>query len=443
MPGPQRAGPRLIGAGCPRYFQASALQFELAINAEAGTLVNQLLALLLIWGSQDTPPRVPAQPSAQAHVGRGYEFEKDDRFGNAAAEFEAAIALDPKLSRARYQLGVCYFALARYDDARREFARLRTETHADPSVVYFLGRLDLVGHDPDAAIRELQSVVARPPFPDTAYYLGSAYLEKGDLPTAKAWFEKALPLNPRDYRIPDHLARIDQRDGNPAEAEREYAQSTKLRQNYNEAAEAGVACSEALEKGEAEAARDACAKLDQPGDPDRLTELGMIYGRHGHYDEAVEPLRRAAALDPDSYEIEHNLGLTYFRLKRYQEAEEPLGRAVELRPDFFDSNALLGATLFALQQDSGAYDVLDHAHRLNPENDDTRELLFKTASILGIKSHEAKDYPAAIRYLRAAADLKPQDSQVHARLAVVYGEAGDATNADIEKRTAERLAGLQ
>ncbi|MGO8816549.1 MAG: tetratricopeptide repeat protein [Terriglobia bacterium] len=403
-------------------------------------MVNQLLALLLLVYSQAAPPRVPVQPSAQAHVGKGYELEKDDRFGNAAAEFEAALALDPKLSRARYQLGVCYFALARYDDARREFARLRTETHADPSVVYFLGRLDLVGHDLDAAIREFQSVVAQPPFPDTAYYLGSAYLEKGDLPTAKTWFEKARPLNPRDYRIPDHLARIDQREGNAAEAEQEYAQSTKLRQNYNEAAEAGVACSEALEKGEADAARDACGKLDQPGDPDRLTELGMIYGRHGHYDEAVEPLRRAAALDPDSYEIEHDLGLTYFRLKRYQEAEEPLERAVELRPDFFDSNALLGATLFALQQDSKAYRVLDHAHRLNPDDDDTRELLFKSASILGIKSREAKDYPAAIKYLRAAEDLKPQDPQVHARLAVVYGEAGDPKNAEIEKRSAERLA---
>jgi len=406
-------------------------------------VINLLLPILLIFASQGGPPSLADQPSAQAHIGKGYEFEKDDRFTSAAAEFEAALALDPKLSRARYQLGVCYFALARYDDARREFARLRTETHADPSVVYFIGRLDLVEHDLDAAIREFQTVVAQPPFPDTAYYLGLAFLEKGDLPSAKMWLEKALPLNPRDFRIPDHLARIYQREGHAAEAEQEYALSTKLRQNYNQAAEDGVACSAALEKGEAEVARDFCAKLDQLGDPDRLTVLGMIYGRHGHYDEAVEPLRRASSLDPDSYEIEHNLGLTYFRLKRYQEARGPLERAVELRPDFFDSNALLGATLFTLQQDSRAYDVLDHAHRLNPEDGDTRELLFKAASVLGIKSHSAKNYHEAIKYLRAAEELKPQDPQAHARLAVVYGEAGDPTNADIERRTAERLAAPQ
>lgn len=408
-------------------------------------MVSHVFALLLILASQDAPAqaRVPDPTAAQAHLGKGYEFEKDDRFANAAAEFGAALALDPKLPRARYQLAVCYFALGRQDDARREFVRLRADTHADPSVIYFIGRLDLREHKLDAAIHEFQSIAANPPFPDTTYYLGSAYLDKADLPSAEQWFKRARPLNPRDFRIPDHLARIYQREGHSSEAENEYAESAKLRQNYNEAGEDGEKCSAALDKGDAEAEREACAKLDQPDDPDRLTVLGMIYGRHAHYTEAVEPLRRAAELDPDSYEIQHNLGLTYFRLKLYQEARGPLERAVALRPDFFDSNALLGATLFALRQDSEAYSVLNHAHRLNPEDADTIELLFKTATVLGTKSYEAKSYLEALKYLNAAEELKPQDPQVHARLAVVYGEAGDPHRAEIEKQMAERLAAPQ
>lgn len=405
-------------------------------------MVNPVFALLLILATQDphAPTPVPDPTAAQSHVGKGYEFEKDDRFASAAAEFEAALASDPMLSRARYQLAVCYFALGRKDDARREFMRLRAATHADPSVVYFLGRLDLEEHSLNAAIQEFQRVVAQPPFPDTAYYMGSAYLEKGDLRSAEQWLRKAQPLNPRDYRIPDHLARIYQRQGHSEEAEKEYAESAKLRQNYNQAAEDGVKCSAALEKGEADVARGACAKLDQPDDPDRLTALGMIYGRHGHYANAVEPLRRAAELDPDSYEIEHDLGLTYFRLKRYQEAREPLERSVALRPDFFDSNALLGATLFTLQEDSQAYEALVHAHRLNPEDGDTKELLFKTATVLGAKSHKAKSYAEALKYLQVAEELKPQDPQVHERLAVVYGEAGDPRRAETEKQMAKSLA---
>lgn len=405
-------------------------------------VIKQLLVLLFILASQGLPAQVKTSgaPDAQAHVGKGYEFEKDDRFANAAAEFEAALALDPTLSGARYQLAVCYFGLGRRDDARREFERLRVETHADPSVVYFLGRLDLLQHNLNGAISEFRMVTTHPPFPDTPYYLGSAYLEKGDLPSAAQWLEQARSSNPRDYRIPDHLARIYQREGRTADAEREYSVSEKLRQNYNQAAEDGVNCSAALDKGDGQAARDVCAKLDQPNDPDRLTTLGMIYGRHQLYAEAVEPLRRAASLDPDSYEVQHNLGLTYFRLRLYQQARESLQRAVSLRPNFFDSNALLGATLFALREDSQAYAVLEHAHRLNPDDADTRDLLFKTASILGAKSRAAKSYGQALEYLKVAEELNPQDAQAHARLAVVYDEAGDRQQAEIEKRAAERLA---
>jgi tetratricopeptide (TPR) repeat protein len=405
------------------------------------------LTILLAFIAGQKPPAREGMPQdregAQAHVGKGYEFEKDELFSKAAEEFEAALTLAPELPRVRYQLGVCYFALGRDDDARREFVGLRSETHNDPSVVYMIARLDLAGHHLDAAIRGFESIAAKPPFPDTAYYLGSAYLEGGRLADAEKCLNEARPLNPRDFRIPDHLARVYQREGRTAEAGKEYALSAELRQNYNQAATEAIECSQALEKSPAKGALDLCAKLFRADDPDRLTLLGMIYGQHGHYDQAVRPLERAAALDPDSYEIEHNLGLTYFRLQRYGDARGPLERAVALRPDFFESNALLGATLFLLRQDSEAYRVLDHAHRLDPDDADTADLLFKAASVLGTESYEAKDYGVALSYLRVARDLKPADPLVHARLAEVYGRAGNAQQAQAEKQMAQQLASRQ
>ena len=409
--------------------------------------MHQVLTLLLAIGAgQNLSVRANSPQggsSVQAHVGKGYEFEKDELFSKAAQEFEQALALAPELSRVRYQLGVCYFSLGRDDDARREFVRVRSETHDDPSVVYMIARLDLAAHRLDAAIHGLESIGAKPPFPDTAYYLGSAYLESGRLTDAEKWLKEAQPLNPRDFRIPDHLARVYQREGRTADAEKQYALSAELRQNYNQAAAEAIDCSQALEKGAAASTADSCAKLFQPGDPDRLTLLGMIYGQHGQYDKAVQPLERAAALDPGSYEIEHNLGLTYFRLQRYSEARRSLERAVALRPDFFESNALLGATLFLLRQDSEAYRVLEHAHRLNPADADTAELLFKTASVLGTKSYQAKAYSMALTYLRVARDLRPADPMVHARLAEAYDHAGDAQQAQAEKQMARQLAARQ
>ena len=400
-----------------------------------------MLALIFTVGfSQASPPARAAQTdaarAAQVHVGRGYELEKDERFAGAAEEFAAALAIAPHLDRIRYQLGVCYFALGRDQDARRQFERLRGGNRTDPSVVYFLGRLDLAEHDSEAAIREFLKIVHEPPFPDTAYYLGSAYLEKGDLTASEKWLRVSEPLNPRDFRIPDHLARVCQRQGRTADAEKAYARAARLRQNYNSAAVEALACSKSLETSAADASRSECEKLYQPDDPDRLTLLGMIYGQHGHYEDAAAPLQRAAVLDPGSYEIQHNLGLTFFRLKRYDEARVPLERAVSLRPDFFDSSALLGTALFLLKDDLGAYDALHHARELNPQDRDTAEMLFRVASALAANHFQSGDYLGSRRYLIEAENLKPEDVQVHLRLADLYAREGDSLQAEAERRLA-------
>ena len=58
------------------------------------------------------------QASAQIHLGRGYDHLEKEQYQPAADEFKAALALDPRLIRARYQLEVCNFALGRRTEAR-------------------------------------------------------------------------------------------------------------------------------------------------------------------------------------------------------------------------------------------------------------------------------------------------------------------------------------
>lgn len=351
-----------------------------------------------------------AQPDA--HVGRGYQFIQDERFEEAAKEFQAALALNPNLPRARYQLAICLFSLGRREEARKEFERLSRESGADPSIDYYLGRLDLVSGDFLTAIKHLQPLADDPPFPDTAFYLGWALLSKGDLKSATEWLEKAAQLTPRDFRVPYRLARTYQQTGRTADAEKQYALSTGLRENYNEAARQALTCGQALQTKPIEEARSTCRRLFDPNDPDKLTTLGMLYGQNHKYAEAVEPLEQAARLDPDSFEVFHNLGLTYFRLRRYANARAPLEKAVALRPDFFGSNAVLGATLYALKDDEAAYRALDHAHQLNPPDQDTADLLFKVALFAGQKHLAAGDVASGKPYLRKAAELHPQDIEV-------------------------------
>jgi tetratricopeptide (TPR) repeat protein len=380
-----------------------------------------------------------AKDDAEAHVGKGYELVQEDRFEQAAAEFNHALAVDPGLVRARYQLAVCLFALGRREESAAQFERLRHETSEDPNVLYYLGRLRLLALDDDAAIQLLRRIVDAPPFPDTAFYLGCAYLGKGEIASAISTLERARTSAPRDFRIPYRLAWAYRRAGRLKEAEKAYQRSSELRGHYNNAAQELVACGEALKNRPMTEARTICQRMADSNDPDKLTSLGIVYGEHGAYAEAIGPLRRAAELDPDSFEVFHNLGVSYFRLRRYGLARPALERAVAMRPDFFGSNALLGAVYFALKNDEQAFPVLVHAHELEPEDRQSAGLLFKEALLLARDRFLAKDYSRSAEYLRTAAQLQPTDASVHRRLAEVYQLLGRGTLAAQEAAKADEI----
>ena len=58
----------------------------------------------------------------EAHLGKGYDALKQDRYEEAAPNFRAALALDPKLvQRARFPLAVALFEMHNSEEARHEF----------------------------------------------------------------------------------------------------------------------------------------------------------------------------------------------------------------------------------------------------------------------------------------------------------------------------------
>ncbi len=402
----------------------------------------RLLFGFLIWAALPGAQIIAQQPESSAsHVGKAYQLLQDQRYESAAEEFRAALATDPKLVRVRYQLAICEFAMGHRDEARRLFERVATEAPGDAEVSYYLARLDLLENSHDSAIKRLARIAADPPFPDTAFYLGLAYAAKGDSKSALQYLEQAARLAPRDFRVHYRLARVYQDLDRQADAKRELALFSELRQGYQDGASQALTCSEALKAKSMNEARDVCRSLYDPNDPDKLTLLGIIYGQAGAYAEAVEPLTRAAALDPESFEIWHNLGLTYFRLKRYAEARAPLEKAVSLRPDFFGSNALLGAVLYMLQADALAFERLSHAHSLNPEDADTAALLFQVSMILGNKALQTNDYRQALTCFHRAAEVRPADPEVHRRLSAVYHLMGKEEEARRELEQSKKLQG--
>jgi tetratricopeptide (TPR) repeat protein len=383
----------------------------------------------------------PSRSTAEAHLARGYDALKEDRYTIAVDEFRAALALDPSLVlRARFPLAVALFEMHKNDDARRELEQVRQVVGDHPNVMYYLGRVDLEDHHFEQAIRQFTTAAVKPPFPDTVYYLGFAYFKHGDLAAAEEWLKKAEVATPHDSRVPYQLGFVYRQEGRQQESAKAFAQAAQLRQRDADEARIQGECAQKLDQGPREQARAVCNQLYDENDAERLTELGTLYGQHGDYEAALQPLRRAAELAPQSPQMQFNLAMVYFQLNRFEEARAPLSTALQRWPDLFQLNALYGAVLLKLDEELPAYQALRHAHELNPSDSGTVDLLYGAAIVLGNKSQAGRRYSDSLRYYAEAARLRPAEPAPHRAMAKIYALTGKPSQAKAEEEAANRLA---
>lgn len=393
------------------------------------------LAMLALPLSPCATPQT--QDTAEAHLGKGYDALRQDRYDAAVSEFRAALRLDPSLvMRARFPLGVALFELKQSDAARREFEAVRRAVGEHLNVSYYLGRLDLLDQNFAGAVRNLSQAVVKPPFPDTAYYLGVACFKQGDLAAAEKWLQQAAQMNPRDSLARYQLALVYRQLGREDQAKKTFAESAELRQRETDESEIRTACAQKLDTGPRAESRAFCQRLYDPDDAERLTALGTIYGAHGDLEDALEPLRRAAELAPERPQMQYNLAYTYYRMGRFEEARAPVAKAVERWPDIFQLNFLYGAVLAKLGEDLPAYRALSRAHELNQQDAGAADLFYHTTLRLARKSLAAREYPAALRYFGEAAKLRPGDPEPHQGMAAIYTLTGHPSDAAAEQRLA-------
>jgi tetratricopeptide (TPR) repeat protein len=406
------------------------------------------LLLLVAWAtvafSQDSaPPPSASGDSAEVHLGRGYDALKLDNYDEAARQFRAALEIDPTLVlKARFPLAVALFEMHRSAEARQEFEAVRREAGDHPNVLYYLGRLDVEDRNFDDAIRNLQKAAAKPPFPDTAYYLGFAYFRKDDLASAEKWLKEAETRDPRDSRIPYQLSAVYRKQGRAEEAQKELARSTELRQRDTEESTLKGECADRLKRGLREEVHKICDQLYDPDDAKKLSALGTLYGQYGDPQSALKPLLRAAELEPQSPQMQYNLAFAYYQLNRFEEARAPLARALQRWPDLFPLNALYGAVLVKLGDTRAAYDVLRHAQKLNPQDGSTGDLLYLTTLDLARKAAAAKHDSDALHYFEEAAQLRPREPVPHREMAEIYARQGSTAKAEAEQQEAARLSRL-
>ncbi len=385
--------------------------------------------------------QAPASEGAETHLGKGYDALRNERYDEAVREFRAALAIDPTLvMRARFPLAIALYQARNYPASRAEFEKVRQEAGEQPGVSYYLGRIDLDEQNYKGAVEYLAKAAASPPFPDTAFYLGLAYLKSDDEPNAEKWLKESIRVNPSDSRAPYQLANLYRKQGRTAEANEAYALTKEQKASSEKLTQSKVECDKALEQGLTETTRSICQPLDDPTDSDKLTTLGILYGQHGFLEEAIVPLRRAAELSPQSPLTQYNLAYTYYQLKRFSDARAPLETATLRWPDLFPLRSLYGSVLLQLGEPQAAYENLSYAHKLKPDDKPTEELLYQTLLILAGQAESKPDSSEAIRYWKEAAKLRPTVPEPHHRLSVLYAKSGRQQLARQEQQVADNLS---
>lgn len=122
-----------------------------------------------------------------------------------------------------------------------------------------------------------------------------------------------------------------------------------------------------VQRRQDEAIRDyvEAARL-QSGAADPLIALATLYESHGDTARAAEWYGRAADVDPQNQALLYRLALARYRAGQSAAAIDPLRRAVALDAGFDEAHYLLGIVLRDARDIAGATAALEHAVQANP-----------------------------------------------------------------------------
>lgn len=297
------------------------------------------------------------------------------------------------------------------------------------TAVGYLQRYDKAGNL-DQAIGTLQKAVKSDPNFALAYaQLGEAYRLKYQVDQNAQWLDKAQEYCATAVKLDSHipslyvsLARIHESTGKNDLAVREYQQALALDPKDAEAL-SGLAHTyeRAGRMKDAEESFQKAAAL-RPDYWDGYDELGSFYDRRQKYPEAVVQYRHAIELTPDNAQVYSNLGATYLDAgdpKYFPDAEKALLKSVSLSPSYF-AYSNLGAMYGAEHRYADVAAVTELALELNDNDWVVWENLVTAYEWM----HDDKKADAARRKLQNGLEksvkLRPQAADAQSELASVY-----------------------
>lgn len=376
--------PSVLLAGAVELNLDSAQQAQLHLRKylevdPKNMYARKLLAQAYLKGSQPgeaaavLAPALTDSKDPQLLALAGESYMQAREFGKATANLEKASQLAPNVAVLRTSLGM---SRLQQGDTAKGIVELERATELDPKSERALAalaqaELGLKHYDKAlAAVNKLETL--KPNEPQTHNLKATVLLSKGDVPGARAAFEKALQVNPTFFPAAANLAKLDMMEKKPEAARKRFeAILEKDKKNFGAMGALGELAM--FEKRPEEATT--WLEKAQAENPDAIApvlKLGSHYLMTKQEKKALTLARKFQTTNPTSPEMMDLLGQAQLANNDPQGALDSYSKLVNMAPKSALAQMRLAQVQGALKNETGAAESLKKANALAPNMLQTR-----------------------------------------------------------------------
>jgi len=369
------------------------------------------------------------------HLLRGQIYLAQRNTQAAVGEFQGVLRQEPKSALARYQLALAWLQSGDISQAKQELQEAKTNAPGFVDAQLLLSELNIRTGNVDPAIEELEQVIEKQPKVGRAYVLlGGAYLAKKETAKAIETYRQFSRIEPKNAQGPYLIGLGLHAQGKNREAREAFTNAVAMQPGFVEP----LAQLVALDLNE-KRSEDALARVKKqlelhPQSVGLHLLLGRVYLARGEGTQAEETFLKAIAINPQLFEPYVALGGFYAQTKRYDEALQKLEQAKAVNEKNLGVHMLIGM-IHEMRNDipqaQAAYEkVLDLNPRFGPAANNLAYLY----------SEHGGDKEKALQLAQVAKEVLPEDPRISDTLGWILYKRGIYERAvSLLRESAEKL----